>query len=115
MARLWRGENSLDSGELLGGREHVGLLHTHRLHELLVVKLGESRAHAVEAEPAGMARRGDEVRAERVHLRKRADAAGVAVVVGILAARERRAARGLDGYDAVVRLAAQLLAHERRN
>ena len=62
-----------------------------------------------------MARRGDEVRAERVHLRERTDAAGVAVVVGILAARKRRAARRLDGDDAVVCLAAQLLAHERRD
>jgi hypothetical protein len=53
--------------------------------------------------------------AEGVHLGERADHAGVAEVVGESAAREARAGRGLDGDEAVVLLAAELLAHERRD
>ena len=52
----------------------------------LVVELGDGRAHAVEPQTAGVAGGRDVVRADRVHLRERADAPRVTVVVGIDAA-----------------------------
>ena len=65
------------------------------------------------AQAARVVGRGDEVAAERVHLGQRAHHAGVAEIVGVDAAREARAGSRLDSDDAVVCLAAELLAHER--
>ena len=113
VAALRRREDALHAGEKLRRLEHLRLLHGRGLHVAVVVELRERAAHAVEAQAAGVVRRGDEGAAERVHLRQRADHARVAEVIGEPAAREARAALGLHGDDAVVRLAAQLFAHER--
>ena len=60
-----------------------------------------------------MVRCGDEVAAECVHLGERAYHTGVAEIVCVDTACEARAGGRLDSDDAVVRLAAELLAHER--
>ena len=67
------------------------------------------------AQAAGVVGRGDEAAAQRVHLRQRADHAGVAEVVGEFAAGEAGAGGRLHGDDAVIRLAPELFAHERRD
>ena len=115
MAALRRREDTLDAGELLRGLEHARLLYGARLHISVVVELAKHAAHAVEAQTAGVVGGGDEAAAERVHLRERADLAGVTEVVGVNAAGEAGAGGGLDGDEAVVGFAAQLLAHERRD
>ena len=78
-----------------------------------MVQLREDGAHAVVAQAARVVGRGDEAAAERVHLRQRADHAGVAEVIREHAARQAGAGGGLDGDEAVVLFAAQLFAHER--
>ena len=55
---------------------------------------------------------GNEAAAQGVHLCQGADLAGVAEVVGKLAAGEAGAGGGLHGDDAVVLFAPELLAHE---
>ena len=113
VAGLRRGEDALDAGEHLGRLKDLGLLDGDRLHIAVMIQLRQDGAHAVIAQAAGGVGGGDEGGAERIHLRERADHAGVAEVVGVDAAREARAGGRLDGDDAVIRLAAQLLAHER--
>ena len=54
------------------------------------------RRHAVIAQAAGVEARRHEGRAERVHLRQRRQMAGVAEIVGVLAARQARAGCRLD-------------------
>ena len=65
------------------------------------------RRVAVVAQPAGVHGRRHEVVAERVHRHQRRHAHGVAVVVGVDAARERRARGRLGGDDAHVVAAPQ--------
>ena len=115
VAAFRRGQDALDAREGLGGLEHVRLHDGARLDQSLIVQLGQNAAHAVIAQAAGVVRRGNEAAAQRVHLLKRAHAAGVAVVVGVHAAGEAGAGRGLDGDELIVLLAAQLFAHERGN
>ena len=115
VARLGRGQDALGARKILRRGKYVGLPHARRLHQSLVVQLGQNGAHAVIAQSARVAGGRYEVRTERVHLRERAYPARVAIVVGVSAAGQRRTARRLDRHNAVVVLAAKLLAHERRN
>ena len=93
--------------------EDIGLLDGNSFHKTVVVELGENGAHAVIAQAACVVRRRDEIAAQRVHLGERADHTGVAEVIGVNAAGEAGAGSRLNGNDAVVRLTAQLFAHER--
>lgn len=82
------------------------------LHQAQLLAVTHQRCHAVVAEPAGVETRRREGAAEGVHLGQRGHVAGVAEVVGVLAARERRAGRRLDCHDARLAPAAQRLADE---
>ena len=115
MRGLGRGQDGLDLGELHRRVEHIGLLGRDRLHIAVVVQLGQDRAHAVVAQAARVVGRRHKAVAQGVHARQRSDVAGVAEVVGVLAAGKRRAGRGLDRDDARVGLAGQLILHERRD
>ena len=115
MRGLGRRQRALGAGKLHRRLEDRCLLDGAGLDKALVVELGKRRAHAVVPEAARVRGGRYEVRPERVHLLQRAHPARVAEVVGVLAARERRAACRLDRDEAVVALAAQLLAHERRD
>ena len=108
-------EDALDAGKELGCLKDAGLGHGYRLHQAVVIELGEDGAHAVVAETAGVVRRGDEVAAQGVHLGERAYHAGVAEVVGVDTAGEAGAGGRFHGDDAVIRLTAELFAHKRRD
>ena len=77
-----------------------------------MVELADDGAHAVVAQAAGMGGRGHEAAAQGVHLGGGADFAGVAEVIGELAAGQAGAAGRLHGNDVILRLAPQHLAHE---
>ena len=78
----------------------------------LVLGVRDERRHAVVAQAAGVDARGHEVVAQRVHGDERRHADRVAVVVGVDAARQRRARGRLDGDDLDVG-AGDLVAQER--
>ncbi len=115
MAALRRGQDAFGAREHLRRGEHGGLLHGDGFHISVVVELGQDGAHAVVAQAARVVGGRDEAAAERIHLRQRADLAGVAEVVRETSAREAGAGRRFDRDDAVVGLAAELFAHERRD
>ena len=115
MAGLRRRQDALRAGKDRRRLKHLGLGEGTRLHIAVVVELGENRAHAVVAQAARVARGGDEAAAQGVHLRQRADLARVAEVIGKAAARKARAGGRLHRDEAVIPLAAQLLAHEGGN
>ena len=112
VATLRGGQDALDAGKLLCCLKDAGLLHAGGLHQAVVVELAEDAAHAVVAQAARVVGAGDEAGAEGVHLGQRADHAGIAEVVDKFAAGEAGTAGRLDGDEAVVGLAPQLLAHE---
>ena len=62
-----------------------------------------------------MVRRRDEIASQGIHLRQRANHAGVAEVIGIHTPRQARAGSRFHGNDLIVRFSAQLLAHKRRD
>ena len=113
VAALRRRQDACGAREHLRRGEHGGLLHGDGFHISVVVELGQDGAHAVVAQTARVVGGRNEAAAERVHLRERADSAGVAEVVRELAAREARAGRRFDRDDAVVGFAAEFFAHER--
>ena len=90
--------------------KQVDLLIGARLDQPKLVDVRDQRRHAVIAQAARMGRRGNECRAERVHLDQRGQVRRVAEVVGVFAARHRRAGRGLDRDEAALAPAAQLHA-----
>ena len=94
--------------ELQRGRERLVLPVRARLDHPLLDERAERRRVAVVAQPARVDRRRDEAVAERVHRHQRRQARGVAEVVGVDAARERRARRGLGREEAHVRALAQV-------
>ena len=70
------------------------------------------RCHAVKTQAPRMEAWGHKVRAQGVHLHKRARAGGVEEVVGVVAAGQRGTSRGLRRYDAHFALFAQHLTEE---
>ena len=115
MAGFRRRENALNAGKLLRRLEDLRLLDGARFHQTVVIELGKRGAHAVEAQAAGMNGRGHKAASQCIHFGKRAHLAGIAEVIGESAARKARAGSRLDRDDPVIRLAAQLLPHERRD
>ena len=95
------------------GRERLVLLVGARLDQAGLHEPAQHRRVAVVAEPARVHRRRHEVVAERVHRHERGQPDGVAEVVAVGAAGERRAGRRLGGEEAHLRLAAQHAAYER--
>ena len=83
------------------------------LDQAEVVDVRHQRPHAVIAQAAGMEAGRNEGRAERVHLDQRRQMRGVAEIIGIFSARQRRAGGRLDGDEAAPAAAAQLQAEER--
>ena len=111
--RLGRRHDPLGARERHRGAEALQLRDRLGLHEAELVDVGDQRCHAVVAQPAGVDRVGDEPVAQRVHLHQRRHADGVAEVVAVLAAGQRRAGGRLDAADHRVHPAGQLLAEER--
>ena len=107
------GKDAFNAGEHLSCFEDFGLLDGNSFHQAVVVELGEHGAHAVIAKAACVVGSRDEVAAQCVHLGERAYHSGVAEVVSVNAASEARAGSRLNCDDLIVRLAAELLAHER--
>lgn len=81
-------QDGLETGEVLGCLEDVGLLHGNGLHVTIVLEFGDDGAHAMVAQAACMVGGGQKAAAQRVHLDERAGLARVGEVVGILAAGE---------------------------
>ena len=106
-------QDAFAARELLRRFENGCLLNGSGLHEPVMVELAEDGGHAVEAQAAGVVRRGDESAAESVHLCERADHARVAEVIGELSPGEAWARSRLHCDDLIIRLASELLAHER--
>ena len=67
------------------------------------------------AQTACVTGRGDEVAAQRIHLGQRADSAGVAVVIGKLAAGQAGTRCRLDSNEAIISLTTELFAHKGGN
>src|SRR5699024_7018353 len=80
--------------------ERVLLLDGYGVHEAQVDGVGHHRRHRVVTQAAGVDGVRDELAAEGVHLQQRGQAGDVAVVVAVLAPRQRRALGGLRGDDA---------------
>jgi hypothetical protein len=78
------------------------------LDQAQFLQVRHHRRHAVVAQAARMEARRHEGRAQRVHLDQRRHVRGVAEIVGVFAARQARAGRGLR-RDADLPAAAQLL------
>ena len=115
MRALGCGQDALALGKHDRRVEHLALLHCDGAQIAVVIELGDDGAHAVISESARMVGRGHEAAAQRVHFRKGSDLGGVAEVIGELAARQRRTARGLDADKLNVVLALQPLAHVGRD
>ena len=114
MVRLRRRHDALGAREGHAGCEALGLVVGTRLDQPELLQVRDQRRHAVITQTAGVEARRREGRSERVHLGERRHVRGVAEVVGVLAARERRAGRRLDRDDARTAPAAQRVADERK-
>src|SRR5205807_6826928 len=88
--RLRRWDDALATRELDARLEARLLVIGARLDQPELVGVRHQRRHAVVAQAAGVEAGRDEGRAERVHLDQRREVRGVAEVVGVLAAGERR-------------------------
>ena len=84
-----------------------------RLDQAELVDVRHHRRHAVITQAAGVETRRNERRSQRVHLDQRRQVRGVAEVVGVFAARQRRACGRLDRDEAALAPAAQLQPEER--
>ena len=112
--RLRSGEEALAPREAHRLRKDLSLLVRARLNDLVLDQRAKGRRVSVVAQAACVDSVRDEAVAERVHLRDRSDADRVAEIVGVDAARERRARRGLRGDETSARLPAlELVADER--
>src|SRR5260370_22181094 len=113
MGALRRGNGPLGPSELQGrveaGRWWVG----DRLDVAVIHQRRHERRHPVVTEAAGMDALRNEAVAESVHLHQRRHLPRVAKVVGVLAARNRRAGLWLRGEEAGLGLALQPVAQER--
>ena len=85
-----------------------------RLDQAELLGVRHQRRHAVIAQAAGVEAGRNEGRAERVHLDQRRQMRGVAEIVGVFAARQRRAGGRLDRDDAALAAAAQLQPEKRK-
>ena len=84
-----------------------------RLDQSELVDVRHHRRHAVITQPAGVEPGRNERRSQRVHLDQRRQVRGVAEIIGVLAAGERRACRRLDRDEAALATTAQLQPEER--
>ena len=109
------GQNTLNASKILGGGKDLCLLNCACFHQALVIELGENRTHAVEAQAAGVRSSRNKTASKSVHLGKRTNATGVAVVVNVFSAREGRTAFGFNGNELIICFAAQLLTHKGSN
>ena len=110
---LGRRQDALGPRELHADLERGPLVDALGVDDAVLLEQRHQRRHAVVAQPAGVDGLGDELAAERVHLDDRGHVAGIAEVVGVDAAGQRRGRLGLRGDDPVARLSAQLAADER--
>ena len=110
-----RGEDALHPRKIFRRFKHRGLRDRDGFHQSIGVELGQSGAHAVIAQAAGVVGRRDKAAAQRVHFCQRADHAGITEIVSVLAAREAGAGGRLHSDDAVVLFAAEFFTHERGN
>ena len=113
MVRLGRRQDALDAGEVDPGLEALDLVVRDRLDQAEVQQVADHRRHAVVAQAAGVEAGRDELGAERVHLDQRRQVPGVAEVVGVPAAGQRRAGHRLARDHPHLAAAAQRRADER--
>ena len=107
------GHDALGPGEQHTGLETSDLVVSGGLEQAELVQVADHRRHAVVAQTASVESRWREGAAQRVHLGQRRHVAGVAEVIGVLAARQAGAGGGFDRDDAAFLATAQLLAYER--
>jgi hypothetical protein len=85
---LGRGHDALGAANSTPASKHSRLVVGHGLDQAQLLQVRHQRRHAVVAQAAGVEARRREGRAQRVHLGQRRQVAGVAEVVGVLAARQ---------------------------
>ena len=107
-----RRHDAFAAREQHAGLEALVLRVGHGFHQAQLLGVRHHGRHAVVAQATGVEARRREGAAQGVHLGQRRHVAGVAVVVGVLAARERGAGRRLHGHDARLGAAAQAVADE---
>src|SRR5262249_11778729 len=112
---LRRRQDPLGPGEPQPRLEALRLRLGHRLDQAQLVDVRPQRRHALVAQPARVDRVRHELVPEGVHLEQRGGPGGIAEVVGVHAAGERRARGRLDGAQHRVDPARELLPQEREH
>ena len=96
-----RGNNPFRARKKRPGFKHAGLVNRQRLDQPQFERMADGRRHSVEAQSAGVDRRGHELVPERVHHQERRGLRRIAKIVAQLTLGQRRTGRGFHGDNSV--------------